>query len=138
MVPFSRALALVELFVAIFTGDLAAQGVTSAALYGMVRGSDSGGIGEAVVTVTNTSGGGRWRTTTRADGRYVFEYLSVGGPYAVEVRAIGFSPARTSGITLSLGERHQADFALAPATVQLAELAVTAPTDQRLNAGRTG
>jgi outer membrane receptor protein involved in Fe transport len=120
------------------TTPAAAQGLTTGALSGTVRGPDSLGIAEALVTVTSTADGERWRAATRSDGRYVFEYLSVGGPYAVEVRAIGFSPAKRSGITLSLGERHQADFALAPATVQLAELMVTAPTDQRLNAGRTG
>ena len=120
------------------TTPAAAQGLTTGALSGTVQGPDSLGIADAVVTVTNTADGERWRAATRSDGRYVFEYLSVGGPYAIEVSAIGFSPARRSGITMSLGERHRADFALAPATVRLAELTVTAPTDQRLNAGRTG
>ena len=89
-----RAVVLVELLVAIGASDLAAQSVTTAALYGVVRGSDSGGIADAVVTVTNTADGGRWRTTTRADGRYAFEYLSVGGPYTIEARAIGFRSGR--------------------------------------------
>jgi carboxypeptidase family protein len=69
----SRAMTLVELLVALGAGDLAAQAVTTAALYGVVRGADSAGIADAVVTVTNTADGGRWRTTTRADGRYAFE-----------------------------------------------------------------
>jgi len=133
---FSRAVGLVALLVVGFTGDLAAQGVTSAALYGIVRSSDSGGIGEAVVTVTNASDGGRWRTTTHADGRYAFEYLSVGGPYTVEARAIGFSPVGERGIALSLGERRRVDIALVPAVTQLADLTVQAP--DRLNGNRTG
>jgi hypothetical protein len=137
MAPFSRALVLCELLVAIGTGNLAAQGITSAALYGVVRGSDSSAIGDAVVTVTNTSDGGRWRATTHGDGRFAFEYLSVGGPYAVEARAIGFRPAGESGIPLSLGERRRVDFVLAPAVTQLAELTVQAP-DARLNGNRTG
>ena len=90
-----------------------------------------------MVTVTNTADGGRWRTTTRADGRYAFEYLSVGGPYAIEARAIGFRPAGETAITLSLGERRRADIALTPAVIQLAELTVQAP-DPRLNGSRTG
>ena len=124
MGPLSRAMVLVGLLAAIGVCDLAAQGVTTAALYGVVRGPDSSGIGDAVVTVTNTAGGGRWRTTTRADGRYAFEYLSVGGPYAIEARAIGFRPASETGITLSLGERRRVDIALTPAVTQLAELTV--------------
>lgn len=137
MSPFSRALMLVELLAAIGACDLTGQGVTTAALYGVVRDADSSGIGDAVVTVTNTADGGRWRTTTRADGRYAFEYLSIGGPYAIEARAIGFHPSGQTGIVLSLGERHRADIVLTPAVTELAELTVQAP-DPRLNGHRTG
>jgi hypothetical protein len=84
MGPLTRPLVLVGLLAAVAAGDLAAQGITTAALYGVIRGPDSGGIGDAVVTVTTLAGGERWRTTTRADGRYAFEYLSVGGPYTIE------------------------------------------------------
>ena len=97
MGPLRRPLALVGLLAAIGVCDLAAQGVTTAALYGVVQGPDSSGIGDAVVTVTNLAGGERWRTTTRADGRFAFEYLSIGGPYTIEARAIGFLPASETG-----------------------------------------
>jgi hypothetical protein len=137
MDALSRAMVLVELLTAVGAIDLAAQGVTTAALYGVVRGADSSRIGDAVVTVTNTGDGGRWRTTTRADGRYAFEYLSVGGPYTVEARAIGFNPAGSSPLTLLLGERHRSDIVLARAVIQLTELTVQAP-HPRLNASRTG
>jgi hypothetical protein len=137
MGPFGRALVLVEVLAGIGAGGLAAQGVTSAALYGVVRGPEAAGIADAVVTVTNTSDGGRWRATTRAGGRYAFEYLSVGGPYTVEARAIGFRPAADSGIRLSLGARHQVDIVLVPLVAQLAEIVVQAP-DARLNGSRTG
>jgi len=137
MGPLTRALALVGILAAIGVCDLAAQGVTTAALYGVVHGPDSSGIGDAVVTVTNLNGGERWRTTTRADGRFAFEYLSVGGPYTIEARAIGFRPASETGVTLSLGQRRRVDFALTPAVTQLEELTVQAP-DARLNGSRTG
>ena len=137
MGPLTRALALVGVLAAIGVSDLAAQGVTTAALYGVVHGPDSSGIGDAVVTVTNLNGGERWRTTTRADGRFAFEYLSVGGPYTIEARAIGFRPASETGVTLSLGQRRRVDFALTPAVTQLEELTVQAP-DARLNGSRTG
>jgi hypothetical protein len=137
MAPLRRPLALAGLLVLIGVHDLAAQGVTTAALYGVVTGPDSSGIGEAVVTVTNLAGGERWRTTTRADGRYAFEYLSVGGSYTVEARAIGFRPAGVTGIGLSLGQRRQVNFPLTPAVTQLDELTVQA-SDERLNGSRTG
>ncbi|HJU01076.1 MAG TPA: carboxypeptidase-like regulatory domain-containing protein, partial [Actinomycetes bacterium] len=77
---FGRTLVLVVLLAGIGAGEPAAQGVTSAALYGVVRGRDAIPIPDAVVTVTNTADGGRWRTSSLAGGRYAFEYLSVGGP----------------------------------------------------------
>lgn len=79
---FGRPVVLVGLLAAMGAGNVGAQGVTTAALYGVVHGSESSGIGDAMVTVTNTADGERWRTTTHADGRYAFEYLSVGGPAA--------------------------------------------------------
>ena len=137
MGPLRRPLALAGLLAVIGVYDLAAQGVTTAALFGVVQGPDSSAIGDAVVTVTNLAGGERWRTTTRADGRFAFEYLSIGGPYTVEARAIGFRPAIETGVTLSLGQRRRVDFALTPAVTQLEELTVQAP-DARLNGSRTG
>jgi carboxypeptidase family protein/TonB-dependent receptor-like protein len=137
MGSLTRPLAVVGLLVAIWVRSLAAQGVTTGALYGVVHGPDSSGIGDAVVTVTNLAGGERWRTTTRGDGRFAFEYLSVGGPYNIEARAIGFRPIVESGITLSLGERRRADLTLTPVITQLAELTVQAP-DAMLNGSRTG
>src|SRR6185312_13615340 len=66
------------------------------------------------------------------------EYLSVGGPYTVEAKAIGFEPAVSADLLLSLGARRRVDFSLAPAAVQLPEVVVNARTDPPLNAGRTG
>jgi hypothetical protein len=132
-----RALVLVLLLAGIGAGELAAQGVTSAALYGVVHGADATPVADAVITVTNTADGGRWRTTTPAGGRYAFEYLSAGGPYTLEVRAIGYRPTAERGIMLSLGQRRLADVDLAPLVSQLAELVVQA-TDTRLNGSRTG
>jgi len=137
MGPLRRPLALAGLLAVIGVCDLAAQGVTTAELYGVVQGPDSSGIGDAVVTVTNVADGERWRTTTHADGRFAFEYLSIGGPYTVEARAIGFRPANETGVTLSLGQRRRVDLALTPAMTQLEELTVRSP-DARLNGSRTG
>ena len=67
---------------------LPAQGVTGAAIEGRVLARDSTPVEQAIVQVTNTSNGERWRTTTSARGRYFIEYLSVGGTYWIEVRAV--------------------------------------------------
>ena len=135
MSPLRRALALVVPAAALASTVLSAQGVTTAGIQGVVTGADSAGIPNASVTVTNAATGERWQTITGTRGRYALEYLSVGGPYSIEARAIGFTPAGTGGITLSLGERHRVDLVLSSAVAQLAELTVTAEQDRAIELG---
>ncbi len=95
MQSLRRPWALVCIWLALANGGrLAAQGVTGAAVQGTVVGADSTPIADATVLVTNVATGERWRTVTRGDGRFVLDHLSVGGPYRVDVLALGFSPAR--------------------------------------------
>jgi hypothetical protein len=134
------ALAILSLGPALpwYPSPLAAQGVTGAAIDGRVVSLDSTPLDQAIVQVTNSSTGERWRTTTSARGRYFIEYLSVGGPYRIEVRAVGYTPARRDSLRLRLGQRLAADFTLTPAAVQLQEISVTGALDPRLSADRTG
>ena len=116
---------------------VAAQGVAGAAIAGRVLDADSAPIAAAVVQVANGANGERWRTTTGTSGRYFLEYLSVGGPYRIEVLAVGYEPARRDSIVLALGQRVTADFTLRPAVLELGEITVLVE-DDRLSAGRTG
>jgi hypothetical protein len=104
---------------------LTAQGLSGAAVEGRVLDRASTPLEQAVVHVTNTSTGERWQTMTTARGRYFIEYLSVGGPYRIEVSAIGFTPERRDSTFLALGQRLVADFALTPAALELEEITVT-------------
>jgi len=117
---------------------LDAQGLTGAALQGRILGPDSAAIEDAEVTVSNLSNGERWKNSSRTKGRYEFERLSVGGPYLIEVRAVGFAPARKGDVYLALGQRLAMDFSLARAAYELDTITVTSEPDPRLNAGRTG
>ena len=117
---------------------LAAQGVTGAAIEGRVVTVDSTPLELAIVHVVNTSTGERWQTTTSSRGRYFLEHLSVGGPYRLEVRAVGYTPARRVFSRLALGQRLTAHFTLTPAVVQLPEITVTGTEDPRFSASRTG
>jgi hypothetical protein len=49
-----RALLLVIPLSALAAAGLAAQGVTTASIFGVVAAADSAGISDAIVTVTNT------------------------------------------------------------------------------------
>ncbi len=114
-----------------------AQGIAGAAIAGRVLDADSAPIAAAVVQVANGANGERWRTTTGSSGRYFLEYLSVGGPYRIEVLAVGYEPARRDLLVLVLGQRVTADFTLRPAVLELGEITITVE-DERLTAGRTG
>jgi hypothetical protein len=37
--------------------------------------------------------GERWQALTQSNGRFFLEHVSVGGPYRIDVRAVGFEPA---------------------------------------------
>jgi hypothetical protein len=117
---------------------IAAQGVTGAAIGGRVLGLNGTPLEEASVRVVNASDGERWETTTNARGRYFIEYLSIGGPFRMEVRAVGYDPVQRDSIFLALGQRLTADFVLTSAAVQLDPITVIATADARLSAARTG
>jgi hypothetical protein len=119
-------------------GALAAQGITGAAVQGTVVAAGGVPVGEATVLVTNTATGERWQTLTGSTGRYFLEHLAAGGLYRVAIRAVGFAPVERTGISTALGQRVTADFVLTSSAYELEEVTVHAPSDSRLNAGRTG
>lgn len=133
--PGRRLHAVVVLLFPLFLG---AQGTTSAAMHGTVTTETGSAIHGAIVRVINESNGRRWQVSTRSSGRFFFEDLAVGGPYRIDVRALGFAPEMRSHIRLSLGERIEAHFTLKPAAVALLPVTVTANRDATLNSGRIG
>ncbi|MEZ4586272.1 MAG: TonB-dependent receptor [Gemmatimonadales bacterium] len=116
----------------------AAQGVTSAAVQGIVTSGVGAPIEGANVVLLNTQTGVRLLSQSRNNGRYNFENVAPGGPYTIEIRAIGFEMATRSGVVLTLGQRYTAHFELKPQVVTLEELAVIAVTNPLINSGRTG
>jgi len=115
-----------------------AQGITSAAMAGRV--ADDGGqpVPAATVSLNSASTGVHYTTRSAADGRYVFENVQVGGPYTIEVRALGFEPARVTGLTLTLGQRFAQSFTLKRSAVELAAVSVVGESDPLHTTARTG
>jgi outer membrane receptor protein involved in Fe transport len=141
MQPFGRALRFGAAVGALLLGGtqvLAAQGVTSAAVQGRIISESRGTVESGIVALTNTSTGTRQQTTTNSAGRYTFENVPPGGPYTMEIRAIGFQPATKTGIVLTLGQRYVQDFELKQSVVTLEELTIIAATNPLINSGRTG
>jgi len=127
------------LLLALGAGALHAQGVTTAAVTGTVTQESGAPIEGAVITLTNRSTGAVIQATSQGNGRYFMENVPVGGPYSVEVRAIGFESARRDNVTLSLGQRFVSNFTVRQQVVQVQEIAVNAETgDPIMNTAKTG
>ena len=118
--------------------SLAAQGVTSAALTGRVTDDQGNPISTAVIELVNPANGQRYTTRVNGSGRYFFENLQVGGPYTIDVKALGHEPARQTDIYFRLGQRMERDFTLKATAVEVNAVVVTAEQDPLANTARTG
>ena len=117
---------------------LAAQGVTTSTLSGLVTSSDGPAPPEAIVVAVHLPSGTQYRAVARAGGVYNIPNMRIGGPYKVTVSSIGFQPKVEDNVFLSLGQTFRLDFKLIRQAVQLAELTTVAVRDEVLNAGRSG
>jgi hypothetical protein len=116
----------------------AAQGVSSAAMAGRVTDDAGTPVPAAVVSLSSASTGVHYTTRSADDGRYVFENVQVGGPYTIDVRALGFEPARVTGLALTLGQRFTQNFTLKRTAVELAAVSVVGESDPLRTTARTG
>ncbi|HVD61921.1 MAG TPA: carboxypeptidase regulatory-like domain-containing protein [Gemmatimonadaceae bacterium] len=80
-----------------------AQGVTTAAIHGIVRDENGSGIDGASIRVVNLSTGYITETRARA-GIFVVHGLATGGFYRVLVTKLGYAPEFVDKLTLTLGE----------------------------------
>jgi outer membrane receptor protein involved in Fe transport len=120
---------------------LAAQGVTTTAINGIVSdaaGADGGAITDANVVAVHEPSGTTYRAQTRSGGVFNIPNMRVGGPYRITATAIGFELESETIDNLNLAENRRVDFQLTRQAVQLEELEVTAAEDEVLNGGRTG
>ena len=141
-VPVVRTALLraVPLLILLFPASLTAQGVTTAAINGIVSDTaavEGGAIPNATVVAVHAPSGTTYRAESRAGGVFNIPNMRVGGPYHVTATAIGFEPKTDTIPNLNLGENRRTDFRLTRQVVRLQELEVTAE-DEVLNGGRTG
>ena len=122
-VAFSSAALLAALCTS--SAESFAQG-TDASIRGLVADSAGAIVAGALVEIRNTTTGFVSVVRSGDRGRYVATQLPLGGPYRVTARAVGFRTGAREGITLNIGSVVTADFRLAPGTVQLTEVTVSA------------
>lgn len=138
LVRLARYAGAAVLVLAAAAPALAAQGVTSAALTGRVTDDQGNPIATATLDLVNTTTGQRYSVRVSADGRFYFENVQVGGPYTLDVRALGHEPARQTDIVLKLGQRLERNFTLRMTAVEVNAVVVTAEMNPLINQARTG
>lgn len=119
-------------------GHLAAQGVTTASLTGIVTAESGEVLPGANVIAIHTPSGTRYGGITRTNGQYNLTNMKIGGPYTLTVSYLGYKKESQPDIYLSLGQDSRIDFRLAEEAVVGQEVLVTAQVDEVLNSGRTG
>ncbi len=100
------AFAVLAFCAASLPAGLAAQGVTTGGIGGIVTGAQKQPVAGASVIAIHEPSGTSYEATTRADGRYSIPAMRVGGPYTIQVVYVGGGggrsrrrPSRTSTST---------------------------------------
>ncbi len=99
------------------------QGITTAGVRGSVRSADGHDLDGGAVRVVNTATGFAVRAQV-VGGRFLVQGLEPGGPYVIDVRQIGYAPARSAPFHLTLGEPLSIAFVLEPVAVELAPVEI--------------
>jgi hypothetical protein len=86
--------------------------ITSATILGTVTDASGAAVPNASVTVTNVSTGGKYSSTTGANGDYLVPLLPIAGSYAVTIEAKGFEKFLRTGIVLQVNENALVDASL--------------------------
>lgn len=106
----STAILLAE-FLLIPLRSLPAQGVAGASVSGSVVASSGKPVANATVSLRDSTTGAIRTWTTHATGAFAFDNVQV-GPYILQTRAVGFSPASITGIVLHVGDKLQTQVVL--------------------------
>ena len=94
-----------------------AQGVTTAAITGVVKDATGGIVPGVSVTAVHVPSGTRYEAITDGEGHYFLPALRVGGPYTVTAALQGFSNDERKDIMLSLGATQTIELTLKVASV---------------------
>ncbi|HEY5218527.1 MAG TPA: TonB-dependent receptor [Gemmatimonadaceae bacterium] len=117
---------------------VAAQGVTTGAVSGVVTNDQHQPVEGAQVQVTNRSTGFVSRATTKSDGRYTVPGLEVGGSYSVAIRRIGFQPQVRENIVVVLSQVTRVDVEMVTQAAQLEAVNVVGNQNPVMSSSHTG
>ena len=117
---------------------LAGQSRTTAGLLGSVRTSGGEPISAATVLLHQLETGLERSTVTNADGRFLISLLPPGGPYRIEVEALGFATETRSDLHLQVGDRLALTFVLVEDALEVEGLTVSVDPADVINPSQVG
>jgi hypothetical protein len=120
------------------TPAVLAQGVTTAAIHGVVNDQAGNPLPGANVIATHEPSGTTYGASTRNDGRFNLVNIRVGGPYTLRISYVGYQQEVIENITVALGENLDFTISLSDADIELGEVVVSAAIDRLFDSGRTG
>ena len=120
------------------TPTLRAQGVTTAAITGLVTDETNNPVVGARVTAVHRPSGTSYVASSRQNGRFTIPGMRVGGPYRVSVAYIGLQGQAQENINLTLGVARDLRFVMQPLTIQVEAITITAQRDAIISSERTG
>ncbi|MFQ5569559.1 MAG: carboxypeptidase regulatory-like domain-containing protein [Rhodothermales bacterium] len=135
---FPAALMLVCTAFLLMTGSALGQGVTTAAMNGIITDDQGEPLPGTNVVAVHVPSGTSYGTSTRVEGNYNIPNMKVGGPYTVTVTFVGFTERKEENVYLSLGQNLRLDFQLSESAVELGDIVVLGEQDEVLNSDRTG
>jgi hypothetical protein len=94
-----------------------AQGVTTAAVTGIVKDAQGGVMPGVTVSAVHQPSGTTYESVTREDGRFFIPGMRVGGPYQVTASLTGFTSEARDNVSLSLGVAQDFEFTLKVAAI---------------------
>ena len=133
----SRWLVAALALAAFASGPALAQGVTTAAMNGVVADASGDPLPGATVLAVHTPSGTRYGVATRADGQFDLRNLRV-GPYTVTVSFVGYTTRELSGINLELSENRRLEITLQEENATLGEAVVVADVDAVISSSNIG
>lgn len=129
---------LTIMFVALSTGLVMSQGVTTAGMSGKVTEANGQPLPGANVVATHLPSGTRYGAVSNLDGNYSIPGMRVGGPYRLTASFIGYATQEVDGIVLSLGVFANVNLAMYEDGQELSEVVVTGAQGNVFSSERTG
>src|SRR5262245_27617840 len=119
------------------TGRAHAQGVTTAAIAGVVTDAQGAVLPGANITAVHQPSATTYEAVTQADGRFYIPGMRVGGPYTVTAALTGFRSTAQNNLEFELGIVQDLSFRLELANIT-ETITVVGATSPIFSSNRTG